>query len=235
LRSPSKITGIIFDATTYRLNRVFEEIGVTEVEDHVDNGLALLPATHYPEFEWKDIMLREDQADQVDDDDDDDGDDGDDYGADDEGGDENANSHDDQLTYHTWGSLEDVAQLRTQKRTCLVEDYTRVVGVQIVHSDGTVDTLGQWNPEDVDTIAEIYDHALDGPLLSVDFIASEDLDFIAGIAINIVGGSLPVVPRVTVCADVRRGRGVNLEVKVKKWDVSPDKVKKMTMNLSKRG
>lgn len=48
-------------------------------------------------------------------------------------------------------------------------DYDRLVGFQIIHHDGLIETLGRWDPEDAESIDKIYDFEKEGPVEALEF------------------------------------------------------------------
>jgi hypothetical protein len=148
---------------------------VTEEKDFVDH--ALPPGTHIPEFEYP--QEPEDQED-ADDDEDDDDDEVDYLGR---------------FRYHTCGSLDNVARLRSQRVLIPDKDHDRILGLQIIHHDGSIDTLGQWDPDKIDSTTEFYNFEHHGPLRCLDITACEVPSYITGITTNI--GPSDGVPRVT--------------------------------------
>jgi len=124
---------------------------VTAEKDFVDE--VIKPGVHSPEMEW--MEAPEDEK-------------FDEHPTRDEQG--------SRLYYHTWGTLDDVAKLRLQRYHLpenLEKGNNRVLGIQIEHLDGTVDTLGQWDLENSDIVAHtFYNSAQDGNLTSLDFTVS---------------------------------------------------------------
>lgn len=64
------------------------------------------------------------------------------------------------------GTLGGLKKLRIQKH-CVIR------GLQLVHADGSVETLGHWDPEDLGSVSEIYDAATDGQLRGIEFRTHE--------------------------------------------------------------
>lgn len=209
--SPTKVTGFIVDAVAYRLKHVFLDMGVTEEKDYVDK--ALRPGTHCPELETLDKPgYDDDEDDQVDDEDDDDG--VEDEGADDDEDDYFHWWNKGKVYYHTAGSLDNVANLRCQTRPFPNGDCPRVMGLQIVHEDGLIETLGQWNPDDIGTIQEFYSSTDHGPLRGLRLTLNEKPLYILGITTG------PEAPGTgpQVCRAYRRDED---DYEQKAWNIIP--------------
>jgi hypothetical protein len=150
-RSPIKITGIVIDAVIYREHNIVRDIGTTgEVES---TGGTVIP-THCPELErpYNDELSSEELK----------------------------------YYYHTSGSLEHVANIRARKLSVPDGDFAelldhsgsdRMVGLQITHHNGLVDTLGHWDSEDPESIIEIFDCATHGDLEILEFRSDVNIEF----------------------------------------------------------
>jgi hypothetical protein len=60
-------------------------------------------------------------------------------------------------------SLMDAVRLKYQKHV------NRVIGLYIEHRDGSIETMGQYDPGEPETITSIYDADKDGPLQAITF------------------------------------------------------------------
>ncbi|KAB5516966.1 hypothetical protein GE09DRAFT_1262879 [Coniochaeta sp. 2T2.1] len=167
-KSPTGITGLIFDAVTYRLDRVFRDIGVTE--DRSMRGVPTSRARHYPEFER--LPYRTDQLGYEE------------YILPDLDDEQDVDFDIPEGDYHTSWSLDLVAKLRSRRVRMANSDQQRVIGLQVVHQNGIVETLGQWDPQDADSIVEFYDVEEQGPLQYLDITANESPPYIKAITIN---------------------------------------------------
>ncbi|KAB5516960.1 hypothetical protein GE09DRAFT_1195887 [Coniochaeta sp. 2T2.1] len=174
-------------------HRVFRDIGVTETSDFARGDVHRLQT---PELAQTQRPRRENQGqdqDRVDKTHDSDGEDEDNQ-------DDWDDEDDDKSTFfHSWGSLDNVIKLRVQRVSVLGGDdlcVMTVIGLQIEQKNGTTDILGQWDADDVDSIAEFYNIADHGPLKGLDISANEYPHYIKDIARSTSQG-LPTVTKVT--------------------------------------
>lgn len=68
-------------------------------------------------------------------------------------------------------SLDNIATLHVRKkkiRISYLEPVVRCCGLRIVHLDKTIETIGQWDPRDTESISKIYD-ASEGLLMRLTF------------------------------------------------------------------
>ncbi|OIW33031.1 hypothetical protein CONLIGDRAFT_627983 [Coniochaeta ligniaria NRRL 30616] len=74
--------------------------------------------------------------------------------------------------YQTSGSLTNIASILARQLStsnALDKGCGRMVGLQIIHHDGLIETLGRWDPEDPGSTIEIYNVTSDGPLEVLEF------------------------------------------------------------------
>lgn len=153
-KARTRVTGFVLDISKFRESGIFQDIGIAEVVETDDPGEALAIGEYYPELEVSDPRFTIGQdADPLE-------------------------EHDLEYYYHSSGSLHNVARILTRKMSLpdgdfadLLEEegYDRMVGLQIIHGNGLINTLGRWDPEGLESISEIYDVDRDGPLEVLEF------------------------------------------------------------------
>jgi len=238
--SPTRVTGFVIDAITYRQKHVVHDVGVTEEKDFVDE--ALRPGLHSPKFEWVEAFEEyHDNGQNPGDDDSDDEDSEEEVntrGVDpspnvnaDEENDDDDDDDDDEAgcdCYYTSGSLNNVAKLLTQKgpvpKIVAAPDSERIADLQIIHEDGVIDTLGQWDPDDTAAISVIYDRQEHGPLKRVVIKPSATPPYIRAIT----AGSGPVGEPATVSRCYTAHAGLAGNCAENEWEFRHDWVSETT-------
>lgn len=139
-------------------------MGVTEERGFIDNTLRR--GTHSPEVcdlqtPWDEEAVDHDEAEDSDE--------------------EDPDEEECREYYHTAGILSNVAKVLLRKISGPGQGQERVLAMQIIHHDGTIDTLGAWNPDDYGSVSEIYDHRYNLAFHTLRVIVSEDVDYIMDI------------------------------------------------------